>query len=307
MSGRRVLVTGGAGLVGLAVRRALAARGDRALAVDMTDFGRDDPGLVRLSFAQMDALEAHLAAGPVDAIVHAGAVSSPVMARDTPLAIVDVNVTATARLLDIARRQGIGRFVFCSSHVVYGDVGAGLIDEERAPHPATAYAASKVAGEALVECFARDYGVPGVSLRITRVYGPHRRANCFLREIIRDAAAGRPTVIPCDPAFPYHFIHVDDVAGAILAALDAPALPFGALNVTSGERLTMPEVAAIARRVLPAARIELVEGRDPAPEVQEDFSLARIAAALGWRPRLPLSEGFAAYAAAMPEPEAIPA
>lgn len=300
----KVLVTGGAGLVGLAVRRALAARGDQAVAVDMTDFGRADPTLHRIAFAEHDRLEALLRAEKVDAIVHAGAVSSPVMARDEPLTIVDVNVAATAKLLDAARRLGIGRFVFCSSHVVYGDVGPGLIDEERATHPATAYAASKVAGEALVECFARDYGVPGVSLRITRVYGPYRRANCYLREIILDRAAGRTTVIPCDRAFTYHYIHVDDVAGAVLAALDAPSLPFGALNVTSGERLTMPEVVATAKRVLPDARIELANGQDPAPEVQEDFSLDRIAA-LGWRPRYGIEAGFTAYVAAMPEPNVI--
>ncbi|MCB1488002.1 MAG: NAD(P)-dependent oxidoreductase [Bauldia sp.] len=295
----RALVTGGAGLVGLAVRRALAERGDEAIGVDRTDFGRDDPTLRLVSFAETDRLESLMRDEGVEAVVHAGGLSSPVMGAEDPLRTVDINITATAFLLDAARRLGASRFVFCSSHVVYGDVGPGTIDEDHPLKPASAYAASKVAGEALVSAFARAYGLPGASLRITRVYGPYRRAECPFRRIVGDHAAGLATTIACDPAFPYHYVHVDDVACAVLACLDAKDLPSDVLNVTSGERLTMPEVVDRVHAVLPDARIELVDGADPAPEVQDDFSLARWDGI--WFPRYDLRTGFARYLAAMPE------
>jgi UDP-glucuronate 4-epimerase len=301
----RVLVTGGAGLIGLAARRILGAQGHEITAVDITDFGRDDPELVLMPLSDYAGLDRLIAENGVEAIVHGGGISGPVMARDNPLLVVDVNITATAHLLDIARQRKLSRFVLLSSHVVYGDVGPGTITEEFPMHPATSYAASKVAGEALVESYAREFGLSAASLRLTRVYGPYRRDNCFMRKMILDAAAGRTTTIPCDPGYVYHYMHVDDVVGAIAATLAAPALPHHAYNITSGEALTMPEVAAIVQRALPTARIELIPGADDAPELQLDFDLARAAADLGWRPQFKLERGFPAYLAATPESSSI--
>jgi UDP-glucuronate 4-epimerase len=302
-----VLITGGAGLIGLAARRLLAASGHRVTAVDMTDFGRQDPGLVRMDLADAAGLEQLMRDRRIEAVVHGGGISGPVMAKDDPLRVVEVNISATAQLLDISRRLAISRFVFLSTHCVYGDVGPGLIGEERALHPGTAYAASKVAGEALVECFSREHGLQGASLRITRVYGPYRRDNCFLRSALLDASSGTRTVIPCDRSYIYHYIYVDDVVGAIAACLDAPALPHHVYNVTSGEALTMPEVVSIARGIRPDLRIELVEGVDDAPDVQIDFDLSRIAGDLGWRPRYDLAAGFAEYSELVPEATSIAA
>jgi UDP-glucuronate 4-epimerase len=297
----RVLVTGGAGLIGIAARRILAAQGHEVTAVDITNFGRNDPGLILMPLSDYVGLERLMTERGIEAIVHGGGISGPVMARDNPLLVVDVNITATAHLLEMARRHHLRRFILLSSHVVYGDVGPGTIGEETPLHPGTSYAASKVAGEALVESYAREFGLSGASLRLTRVYGPYRRDNCFLRSMILDAASGKVTVIPCDPEFLYHYIYVDDVADAIAASLSAPSLAHRAYNITSGQVLTMPQVARVVRDALPLARVELISGVDDAPEVQVDFDLGRAAADLGWRPRFGLDRGFAAYLAATPE------
>ncbi|MDB5563290.1 MAG: NAD-dependent epimerase/dehydratase [Hyphomicrobiales bacterium] len=297
----RVLVTGGAGLIGLAARRILAAQGHEVTAVDITDFGRNDSRLILMPLSDYAGLERIITERGIEAIVHGGGISGPVMARDNPLLVIDVNITATAHLLDMARRHQLRRFILLSSHVVYGDVGPGTITEEFPLHPGTSYAASKIAGEALVESYSREFGFSAASLRLTRVYGPYRRDNCFLRSMILDAAAGKTTVIPCDPGYLFHYIHVDDVAEAIAASLSAPTLARRSYNITSGQVLTMPEVIGIARGALPEARVEMVLGVDDAPDIQIDFDLARAAADLGWRPRFALQRGFSAYLAAMPE------
>jgi UDP-glucuronate 4-epimerase len=290
-----ILLTGGAGLVGMALRRHLSAAGHKVLATDITDFSRQDLDLMLADLGDHARLEQLVAEGQVQAIVHSGGISGPLMQRDFPRDVVRINVDSTAFLLDLARRHGIGRFLLMSSHVVYGHSDKAIISEEDAVHPGTTYAASKVAGEALVESFAREFGVSAAALRLTRVYGPHRRANCYLRQALEDSLAGRTTVIPCDPSFPYHFLSVEDVAGATLAALAAGDLAHAVYNVGSGEVLTMDEVRRIILDVVPNARIELVEGRDPAPEVQKDFSLQRLADDTGWRPRYPLATGLADY------------
>ena len=91
----------------------------------------------------------------------------------------------------------------------------------------------------------------------------HRRANCHLGGIIRDANAGRVTEIGCTPDFPFHYVYVDDVADAIVTALDAKTIPSPAYNVGGGLALPMPEIAAIARRTIPNA--DLSKGRTTSP------------------------------------------
>ncbi len=290
-----VLVTGGAGLIGLAARRLLPATGHRVVATDLEGAGGDDPSVIRADLRDAKAMEAIIVSEGIDAIVHSGGISGPVAAKNDPVRVFDINVAATARLLEIARSRAVRRFVLLSSHVVYGNVGPGMIDEEFPLHPSTSYAASKVAGEALVESYGREWGLSGLSLRVTRVYGPYRRDNCFLRRILLDAAAKGPTVIPCDPAYAYHYIFVDDVVGAIAAALDAARPSHHTYNVTSGEVLTMPDLARLVRSITPAADIRLVAGVDDAPEVQADFDLTRIEDDLQWRPQFSMERGFRTY------------
>jgi UDP-glucuronate 4-epimerase len=294
-----VLITGGAGLIGMAARDALAARGHNVTAIDITDYGRGDKGLALVGLDLREPIDALIEANGVEAIVHAGAISGPMLAKGQPLALVSANIDGTALLLDIARVRGMKRFVFCSSISVYGNVGKDLIAEERALHPTSVYGATKVACEQLIEGFAIEFGLSGVSLRIGRVYGPYRRANCHLGNIIRDANAGRVTEIGCSPGFLFHYVYVDDVADAIAAALEAESIPSYAYNVGGGLALSMPEIAAIARRTIPNAQIRLVEGEDDVPDIQTAFDLSRIAAELGWAPTRDIGRGLTAYAAAI--------
>ena len=76
-----VLVTGGAGLIGMAARDALAARGHKVVAIDITDYGRGDKGLTLLGLDLREPLEALIDAEGIEAIVHAGAISGPMLAK----------------------------------------------------------------------------------------------------------------------------------------------------------------------------------------------------------------------------------
>jgi len=290
-----VLVTGGAGLIGMAVRGALTAQGHVATAIDVTDFGRRDVELQIVDLHNRPALEALISERNIEAIIHGGGVSGPMMAKGQPLIVVDVNVGGTAMLLDLARVHAMRRFVFCSSISVYGNVGSAPITEDTPLRPTSIYGATKVACEQLIRGFALEYGLDGVSLRISRVYGPYRRANCNLGSIIRDAATGRATEIPCDPLFMYHYVHVEDVAEALIKALEAETLQSREYNLGSGEALTMSQIAEIAMRTIPHSMINLVPGADDVSDVQTIIDVARIGRELGWMPRLDLAKGLQAY------------
>nr|WP_286198789.1 NAD(P)-dependent oxidoreductase [Mesorhizobium sp. BR1-1-16] len=288
-------MTGAAGLIGMALRPLLAARGHEVLPIDITDFGRDDPELRLVWLDDRPALEALIAGAGIEAIVHCGAISGPMLAKGEPLKLVSANIDATALLLELARRNAMRRFVFCSSISVYGSVGDGLITETTPLRPTSIYGATKVACEQLIQGFAAEYGLDGVSLRIARVYGPYRRANCYLGSLIRDAERGEETTIPCDPAFAYHYVYVDDVAAAIAAALESNDLPHREYNISAGAALTMPEIVEAARIAIPQLRAQLVPGRDDVPDIQQAFDITRAAADIGWRPDFDIARGITAY------------
>jgi UDP-glucuronate 4-epimerase len=295
----RVLVTGGAGLIGMAARKTLASRGHEVTAIDITDFGRQDPELILLGLADRAPVEKLIGEAGIEAIVHCGAISGPMLAKGQPLLLVSSNIDGTALLLDLARERNMRRFVFCSSISVYGNVGKAIITEERPLHPTSVYGATKVACEQLIEGFAAEYSLSGVSLRIGRVYGPYRRANCHIGAMIRDADAGRKTEIACGADFPFHYVYVDDIADAFAVALKAEIEPGTAFNVSGPVVLTMPEIAAVARTVLPSARIAIVPGEDDVPDVQTAFDLTLAKQKLGWAPTRDIAAGMLAYAEAI--------
>lgn len=301
----RVLVTGGAGLIGIAVRALLRHHGHEVVAIDRTRFGRDDPALQEMALEDAHSLHALARQHDFDGIAHCGAISGPMMAKGQPMEIVAANLVGTANVLELARVASVRRVVFCSSISVYGNAGEATLSEALPPNPSSVYAASKAAGEQLIAAYATEYGLDGVSLRIGRVYGPYRRADCILKAMIEDARAGRPTIIPGAPDFAYHYVWVGDVARAILAALTAPRLPSRIYNVGSNEVATMPEIIAIAGKILPGLDARLVPGADEVSDVQRVFPVSRIAAELDFRPEFDLARGIAAYAAALPEPMTI--
>ena len=291
----KVLLTGAAGLIGMALRPALAARGHTVVPIDITDFGRRDSDLKLIPLDNRHALKTLVQKDAIDSVIHCAGISGPMLAKGQPLQFVAANIDATALLLDVAREHHLRRFVFCSSVSVYGSVGKELISETTQLRPTSVYGAAKVASEQLIQGFAAEYGLSGVSLRISRVYGPYRRANCHLHSLIRDSEKGAETQIPCDPAFLYHYTYVDDVAEAILTALEAEVLPHREYNVDAGQPMTMPAIVKAVTAANPKIRARLVPGEDDVSDVQTAFDISRIAIDLGWNPRFKIAEGVAAY------------
>jgi UDP-glucuronate 4-epimerase len=296
-----ILVTGASGLVGMALREHLWGGPDKVIAVDATRHERDDAGLIVARLEDRSAMEKLIKQEAISHVIHCGAISGPMMARDNPMAIVESNILGTAVLLDSARRSTVKRFVFCSSISVYGDVGPGVITEDTPLRPTSIYGASKVAGEQLVRGFTAENDFKGVSLRLARIYGPYRRGDCYLGTMIRDARAHRPTLIPCDPDFLYHYIYVDDVVDAIMLAATATELPYLEYNVGPAEVLTMPEVVERAKRAIPEISVSFVPGADEISDRQERFDISRIAADLRWKPHRDLVSGIADCARRMPK------
>ena len=229
----RVAITGAAGYVGTALRRAVLERGDtwtgltRRAPASAEDGGEWVPG----ELADSGALDRLVR--DADAVVHAAAW----VHRDAPdpasrEACFAVNLRGTERLLEAVRRRGSRvPFVFVSSTSVYGESFEGR--PEAGPfEPAGAYGESKLAAEQAVIRFAAAGAGPAVVIRPAMVYGPGAPGNIMrLASLVRRGFA--PLVgggLNCKS-----IVHAGDLAAALLRAVDRAAKFPGAIFNAAGE------------------------------------------------------------------------
>ena len=292
-----ILVTGLTGLIGGAVAEALVTRGDAVLGLDRVMPAQAPCRAMVHELGDAHRLHAIMRAGPVRAIVHAGGASGPMVWPDNPARVAAVNIGGLVDVLEAARLYGVGRVVWFSSILAYGQhAGDEPLDECVPLHPDTVYGATKAAGEALLKAYAQEHGVDGVALRVVSCYGPGRTTRCFIRELIEDAQAGRPTRVPDPGARNRQHIHRDDVVAATLAVLDRPHLPSRAYNIGPGVAQTSQEVADAVGQAIPGVRLQ----RDPAAVAWNSFAIAplgieRARRDLGFAPRVSLADGAARY------------
>ena len=289
----RVLVTGAYGLIGHQTVLALRAAGFEATPTDSlterpADAAFDASALV---ISGVEPLTRFLKAHRIGAIVHAAGVSGPMLGRDRPYSVLSTNAGGALDLYEAARLASVSRIVLLSSASAYGETPETLIDERTPLGAIDAYGVSKICSERIAWAYA-SHGIDTVVLRPCWVYGPRRRTACVIKTMILDALSVRPTHFPYGGGFPRQFVHVADVAGAILAALTTFKGGPLAFNVTDGVRYQLDEVAQLVRERLPAAQIEMEIGPDPDDVICGRLDISAAEAGLAWRPRIDLHTGI---------------
>lgn len=295
MAQKSVLVTGAIGLIGNAVRRKLENRGTTVIAVDRIGTIVDGREVLECDVTDVHGLHALARKHDIDGIVHCGAFSGPMVSPDHPVQIVQVNTLGTTNIAELARLVGDVRVVFASTATAYGATRAGPVQENVVLFPSSIYGASKAAAEHLLNGYRSQFGVDTVSLRISWVYGPRRSTSCIIRQILVDSLKSKPTHIPYGRNFHRQYMHIDDAADAMIAALDRKNLPQQAYNITGGSWLTLSEVADVVKHVVPGANITLADGDDPGDVHQDYFDISAARRDLGYEPQVSLESGVASY------------
>lgn len=316
---RRALVTGAAGFVGGHLLRALVAEGWTVTATTLeVPPPTADPALAEVAWIVGDVREtAHLAealdrARP-DAIVHLAGIAFVPDAAGDPGRAVDVNVGAAARLLALLRtRRHAGTLdptvLVVGSGEQYGNHPAAdqPLDEQAVQRPHSAYAASKVAQEALALAAWRTDGTRVIATRSFNHSGPGQDPRFLLPALVGrarglQAAGGGAPLVMGNQQPVRDFLHVADVVAAYIALVER-GTPGDVYNVCSGEGRS---VGAVARRILARVGLDVPVESDPALVRPADVphlvgSPARLQAATGWSPRHSFDDLLDALIAAPP-------
>lgn len=308
-SARPVLVTGAAGYIGARVAALLLTDGRAVRAFDSFLFGdgalaacRDRPGFEAVRGDVRDAASVRRAAEGADAVVHlARLVGDPACALDPTLTRA-VNVDGTRHVIDAAAAAGARRLVFASTCSVYGAAGDGWLDENSATSPVSLYAETHLEAEALLRAQPSGAEAPCI-LRFATVFGAAPRMRFDLVVNLLTARALRERIVEVHGGDQWRpQVHVDDVARAVILALDHPAAAGATFNVGS-DALNL-RIADLGERIaarFPGTHLTVQATRDPR---SYRVSFARIERDLGYRASRTLESGIdeiAAWLTASPD------
>ena len=233
-----------------------------------------------------------------DVVIHLA--SNPDIAR----AVVDPEIdfregtVLTQNVVEAMRTSSAKRILYTSGSGVYGDVGEVEANENYGPlTPISTYAASKLAGEALISAYCHMFDLSSCVFRFANVVGPrqtHGVGYDFIRSLFAD-----PTHLKIlgDGNQSKSYIHVSDVVAAMFRANEQNTKPYEVYNVATGDYVTVREIADLAVECLGLdprkVRYEFTGGRGgwkgDVPVVR--FDITRILK-LGWKPKMSSREAL---------------
>src|SRR5687767_648333 len=290
----RILITGGGGLLGQKVARALLARGGIAAEPDsgpkLTVLVLFDQSLppnrvedARVRYVSGDMLDHDLlertCAPQVDAVFHFASVVSAGAEADFDLGM-RVNLDGMRHLLEVCRQQPRPpRFVFTSSVAAFGGDLPDVVLDTTAPTPQSSYGTQKVIGELMVSDYTRKGFIDGRCVRlptiVVRPGKPNRAASGFMSNILREPLNGEAAVCPVPAEAQMWIASPERAVDMLIHAMELPAGAWGWNRTLNGPGITVSVAEALAA-------LERIAGSEAARRVrfEPDAAVAKIV--LSW-------------------------
>ena len=307
IDGARILVTGGAGLIGSTTIDLLLRNHapERILILDNMVRGTTanieqalkDP---RVTFQQGDICDPETvrrATAGMDAVIHMAALRITACAAE-PRTAMQTMCDGSFNVVEAAQRAGVQKIVAASSASIYGMADSFPTSEDHHPYNnQTWYGASKVMLEGLLRSYHSMHGLPYVALRYFNVYGPrmdlHGKYTEVLIRWMDRIAAGQPPLILGNGRQTMDFIYIDDIARSNVLAL-ASDCEDDVFNVASGTETSLNDLAAALLKVMGSdLQPEYGPERSVNPVARRLADTSKAQQLLGFKSSVSLEEGLA--------------
>jgi nucleoside-diphosphate-sugar epimerase len=220
----------------------------------------------------------------VDAIIHLAQAKNYRDYPDSAIEVFQINTFSTIKLLEYARRKGVGLFIYASSGSVYSGHKKSFRETDLNTPPKDFYALSKYQSELLVKAYSRF--MKTVILRFIAVYGPGQRG-MLIPNLVDKVKKGEKIQVCGNEGFRLNPIYIDDAIEVICSSLNIKQSDV--LNVGGPQALSILEMGQVIGEVL-----ERKVGFDFIPEVeQQDFvgDIRRMRSLLKVFPKIQFKEG----------------
>lgn len=312
VSGKKILVTGGAGFIGSNLCEKLLELDNQVVCLDNFSTGKRENIEALLSDSNFSLIDGdirdlpvcHAAASDVEFILHQAALGSVPRSINDPVTTNDVNVSGFLNMLVAAKEAKVERFIYAASSSTYGDSEALPKVEENIGKPLSPYAITKYVNELYADIFHKTYGLNTIGLRYFNVFGrkqdPDGGYAAVIPKFIKTLISHESPVINGDGSYSRDFTYIDNVIQMNLLALsttDERALN-QVYNTAFAERNTLNDLTNWLQKYFSEYdasinNIEIVKG----PNRQGDIphSLASIDKAkrlLGYDPKFNFQAGL---------------
>lgn len=312
MDDRKILVTGGLGLIGHNVVRRLLDQGHEVVVTDIrTNYGlvpQDDLDYLmgerlkkipeiesrmhRVDIADRDGIDWIMREYRPDTVIHLASFPRQKVVNVNPQMGSRAMSEGLLNLLENSVKNSVCRFLYVSSSMVYGDFSDDITEQAEC-RPQGQYGIMKLAGEWLVRDYTRKYGIAHTIIRPSAVYGPLDVEDRVISKFLLTAMRGG-TIRVNGAAETLDFTYVDDAADGIVAAAIRPQANNQTYNITKSHSKTLLAAAELAVQIVGRGSIE-VRDRDADFPSRGALNITAARRDLGFDPRVDIEEGFQKY------------
>jgi UDP-glucuronate 4-epimerase len=306
----KILVTGAAGFIGSHLAEKLARRGDQIVGLDnFNDYydpqrkranerrllAYDSFRMIEADIRDRKGMAAIFEREKFDAAAHLAALAGVRNAVQYPDLYVQVDYNGTQNLMDAARANDLGNFVFASTSSVYGATKQiPFVETDPCDRPLQPYAAAKRAAEMLGFTYHYLYGLNFTAIRFFTVYGPAGRPDMMAYLLADSICKGRDIPLYNGGEMWRDWTFVDDITDGVVAALDRP-LGYEVINLGRGEPVLLKEFVSIMEE-LTGDKANLHDTPKLAADVVRTYAnVSKARRLLGYDPQVSVPEGVSRF------------
>lgn len=232
----------------------------------------------------------------VDTLVHLAAVSHADRSNKDPYSTFDHSLRTLENSLDIARSKKlrIKHFIYFSSSMAYGNFKTESVTEETPCEPLGIYGALKFAGEKMVIAYNQVFDLPYTILRPSALYGPRCVARRVGQVFIENALQGLEITIQGDGSSRLDFTYIDDLVSGIVNVLENENAKNQIFNMTYGDSRSVGQMANILAEHFPGVKIKYLPKDNLTPD-RGTLCVDKAKRMIGYNPQFPLERGFVEY------------